>query len=106
MRQDHAARAGEQREVQIGVEATRDSIPFDLFQVITAVRVMLGSDPYQQVEDRKALLIQRRFARGERALPELGFIHQIQPVRDGQRRIEEELLQGSSSRGKSRLGVG
>src|SRR5437763_1821022 len=95
MRQDHVTRPGEQREVQIGIEPTGGSVSFHLLKVITTVRVKLFTDPNEEVEDGLYLFVECRFARGECALPELRLIHQVEAIRDGQGRIEEELLQWS-----------
>ena len=65
MRQDHATRPGEQREIQIGIEPAGGSIPFHLFKVITAVGIKFRADPDQQVEDGLPLLVECRFARDE-----------------------------------------
>src|SRR5260221_13280248 len=93
MCQDHATRPGEQREVEIRIDATgRAELPCFL-KVITAVRIVLFSNPDQKIKDRKVIFVERRFARRERALPELGLVDEIKSLRDGQRRIEEELLQ-------------
>jgi hypothetical protein len=92
MRQDHAARPREQREVEIGIEAARGSIAACFLKVIGTVGIIFLSDPDQQVENGLSLFIERRFAGGKCALPELGLIHKIETLRDWQRRIEEELL--------------
>ena len=51
MRQDHATRPGEQREVEIGIEASRRSISLDFFKKIRTVGVVLLTHPDQQVKD-------------------------------------------------------
>src|SRR5258708_37808716 len=96
MRQDHATRSGEQREVEMGIEAARRAIPACVLQVVRAVGVKFCPDPDQQVIDGQSLPIERWLTRWEHALPGLWLIHQIKPCRNRQRRIEEELLQWPS----------
>ena len=57
---------------------------------------MLRSYPDEEIEDGKFLLIERGLIRRKHTLPELWLVDKIKPLRDGQRRIEEKLLQWSS----------
>jgi hypothetical protein len=54
---------------------------------------VLLTHPNEEIVNGKPLPIERYFTRCEHTLPQLGLIHQIQPFRDGQWRIEEEFLQ-------------
>jgi len=97
VRQDHATRCGELREVEIRIEAAGCSIAAKLLNVIRAILIMFRSNPNEEIEDGKALPIERRFTRGERTLPELRLVDEIKPSWDWQRRVDEELLQWSAS---------
>src|SRR5260221_8384999 len=96
MRQDHATRPGEQREIQVRIEPAGRAESKRFLKVITAVGIMLRTYPDEEIEDGKILLIECRFTRRKRALPELRLVDEIEPLRDGQWRVEEGLLQWSS----------
>ena len=105
MRQDHATRPGKQREVEIGIEAARRSKPLDFLKVVRDIWVVLLTHPDQQVKDGQSLPIERWFTRWKHALPGLGLIDEIEAWRDRQRRVDEELLQWSSSGREATFGV-
>src|SRR5260221_8578272 len=105
MRQDHATRPGEQREIEIGIEAAGGAPVLDFLKVIRTEWVVLCSYPDEEIEDGQSLLIERGLTRRKHALPELGLVDEIKSLRDGQRRIEEELLQWSSPGRQTRLGI-
>src|SRR5712692_3247909 len=105
MRQDHATRPGEQREVEIGIEPTGCAIPLKFLKIVRDIWVMLPTHPDQQIVDGQSLPIERRFTRWKHTLPGLRLIHQIKPFRDWQRRIDEELLQWPSPGRQGTLGI-
>src|SRR6266581_9318276 len=49
MRQDHATRPREQREVEIGIETTRRAIPACFLNVVRAVGVKFCPNPDQEI---------------------------------------------------------
>src|SRR5712692_1086994 len=57
MRQDHATRPGEQREVEIGIEAAGSTISARFLEVIRDKWVVLLTHPDQQIIDVKSLSI-------------------------------------------------
>jgi hypothetical protein len=93
MRQDHATRPGEEREVEIRIETARRAIPACFLQVVRAVGVKFCPDPDQQVKDGKSLPVERRFTRWKQTLPGLRLIDEIEAWWDRQWRVNEELLQ-------------
>jgi hypothetical protein len=92
MRHDHATRPGEQREVKVGIEASRRSISLDFFKKIRTIGIVLLTHPDQEIIDGKSLPIERGFTCWEHSLPGLRLIDKIEAWWDRQRRIEEELF--------------
>src|SRR5260370_4312349 len=87
------------------MEAEGGAIPPCFFEVVRTIGVMFRSDPDEEIVDGKSLHIERRFTRWEHALPGLGLINEIEPSRDRQRRIDEELLQWPSPGREAPLSV-
>src|SRR5258708_37653583 len=86
MRQDHATRPGEQREIEIGIEPAGRPIPNRFLKAIRTILAMFCPHPDQPVVDGKSLLIQRGLTRRKPALPGLGLVDETKPLRDAPRR--------------------
>jgi hypothetical protein len=107
MGQQHPAPAGQLRKIHIGIEPSRGSQATCLLDVVHCLRVVLRSNPDEQIIDRSICLwVENRFARDRVCtLPELRFVNQVDSIWQRQGRIKQEVLKWTSMGRRPTLGI-